>query len=409
MTLFKLLSLILFFILSSANVVAVEVSNQTVNEVGVIAGLRGQVFIERSGNELASTSGVKIIAGDHIRTRKDQIFQLILKDETVFTFAGDVDVSLDLFEYDKEKGTGRLQITQYAGLMKFSTGRIANGQAGVFNIRQPNSDIAVLGTTGVVGMLSAEQANAYFPQIPLPNTNEKVSYAALMGPGPRAARWVKSGEFLYTNDQGVVDLNKPGGSVLAVKGSAPIEFVAPALDISLATSYDDEESGNSNSGNSSTKKNDGAVQSGNLSSALPAADNIQSTDTNKRANGESGNGTLLRDIRTLLDNESMNRVIQHIEQTQGIPGQPAPTNTPTNNPTTDTTQDPINDLVNDPMNPGTGGIVCPGDPSCPVEPAPTDPGTGGMMCPGDPSCPIELAPFDPGAGGLVCPGDPACP
>ncbi|MCA6128102.1 FecR domain-containing protein [Thalassolituus oleivorans] len=174
MKLFRALSLIALSILCSINAAA--------SQVGVIAGLRGDIFIERDGVEIPSVSGTAILIGDHIRTRHDQIFQLILLDETVFTFAGDVDISLDIYEYDATTNIGRLQITQYAGLMKFSTGHIANGQAGVFQIKQPNTDIAVLGTTGVVGMLSSEQAATYFPQIKLPATTEPVSYAALMGP-----------------------------------------------------------------------------------------------------------------------------------------------------------------------------------------------------------------------------------
>lgn len=384
MKLIKLLCLNILLILCSAQTVA--------NQVGVIAGLHGDIFIERNGIEIPALSGAHILPGDHIRTHQDQIFQLILLDETVFTFAGDVDISLDVFEYDETSGNGQLQITQYSGLMKFSTGHIANGQAGVFQIKQPNADVAVLGTTGVVGLLNSEQAKTYFPQINLPATDNLVSYAALMGPGPRAARWVKSGAFVYSNDQGMINLNRPGGSVLAVTGNAPIEFIAPALDISQAISYDDdkEEEGGTNKHSSATATNNRGIDAGDLSRSLPSASNIESASTDMEST--SGNNELLKDARTLINNESMNRVIQRLEQTEGIPEIDVPVIDPATDPVIDPVTDPIIDPVIDPIDTGTGGIVCPGDPSCPVDPAPINPD-----------------PFNPATGGLVCPGDPACP
>ena len=388
MKLFRALSLIALSILCSINAAA--------SQVGVIAGLRGDIFIERDGVEIPSVSGTAILIGDHIRTRHDQIFQLILLDETVFTFAGDVDISLDIYEYDETTNIGRLQITQYAGLMKFSTGHIANGQAGVFQIKQPNTDIAVLGTTGVVGMLSSEQAATYFPQIKLPATTEPVSYAALMGPGPRAARRVKSGAFRYTSDQGTVDLTKPGGSVLAVKGNAPIVFVAPALDISQAVSYDSD--GKNSSGSSSTAQNNQAMEFGNLSDTLPSVTDKGSANSDAHLGGDSVNGALLRDIRNLLNNESMNSVIQRLEQTEGIPGQidPAPINQipikPIDlAPIEPIDLEPIKPIDLEPIKPIDRAPIKPIDRE-PIKPIELDP-----IAPIDlePIAPIELAPLEP--------------
>jgi hypothetical protein len=400
MKLFRALSLIALSILCSINAAA--------SQVGVIAGLRGDIFIERDGVEIPSVSGTAILIGDHIRTRHDQIFQLILLDETVFTFAGDVDISLDIYEYDATTNIGRLQITQYAGLMKFSTGHIANGQAGVFQIKQPNTDIAVLGTTGVVGMLSSEQAATYFPQIKLPATTEPVSYAALMGPGPRAARWVKSGAFRYTSDQGTVDLTKPGGSVLAVKGNAPIVFVAPALDISQAVSYDsdkDDSDGKNSSGSSSTAQNNQAMEFGNLSDTLPSVTDKGSANSDAHLGGDSVNGALLRDIRNLLNNESMNSVIQRLEQTEGIPGQinpeidPAPINQIPIKPIDLAPIEPIKPIDLEPIKPIDLEPIKPIDlePIKPIELDPIAPIDLEPIKPIelDPIAPIELAPLEP--------------
>ena len=393
MKLFRALSLIALSIFCTINAAA--------SQVGVIAGLRGDILIERDGIEYPSVSGAAILIGDHIRTRHDQIFQLILLDETVFTFAGDVDISLDIYEYDETTNIGRLQITQYAGLMKFSTGHIANGQAGVFQIKQPNTDIAVLGTTGVVGMLSSEQAATYFPQIKLPATTEPVSYAALMGPGPRAARWVNSGAFRYTSDHGTVDLTKPGGSVLAVKGNAPIVFVAPALDISQAVSYDsdkDDSDGKNSSGSSSTAQNNQAMEFGNLSDTLPSVTDKGSANSDAHLGGDSVNGALLRDIRNLLNNESMNSVIQRLEQTEGMPGQidPAPIN---QIPIKPIDLAPIEPIDLEPIKPIDRAPIKPIDrePIKPIELDPIAPIDLEPIAPIDlePIAPIELAPLEP--------------
>ena len=381
---------------------ATELSDQSATpmqteQVGVLGGLYGSVSLKRDGSEISLTGGNNIQVGDRIRAQSDQLFQLILRDETTFTFGGGADVTLDVFDYDETTGVGQLQITQHAGLMKFATGRIANGQAGVFRINQPHTNIAVLGTMGVLGVLTPEQVTQYFPQISLPDASGAISYAALMGPGQRASRVAKSGAFEVSSSGKKALINRPGGSVLANANSGPIVFVAPPLAISRSLIANEEEDSSSNSGDHSIPDSSANKASGDLSNSLPSltAESMQGINRDN-SNNTQENRALLRDVRTLINKESIQDALDNLQQTlilpeenQIPPSSPAP-GTPTSSTQDSTTPDEnsgtLNPLPIDPL---------------PIDPIPIDP---------NPIDPI-IDPIDPGIdpGGIVCPGDPTCP
>lgn len=284
------------------------------DQVGVLGGLRGNVILERHGSELIATGGYEIEIGDRIRSGEGQLFQLILRDETTLTFGGGADISLDVFEYNEVTGLGKLQITQYAGLMKFATGRIANGQVGIFRINQPQLEIAVLGTMGVAGVLTQEQATTYFPQIELPKANGTVSYAALMGPGQRAAKITKSGAFQVSINGETANITRPGGSVLANENSGPITFFAPPLAISKTIMTSDEEE---DSSTSSSSQDDSHVYSSSTSSlsaeitgSMPSPDSAANTSNERN----SENSSILRDVRNIIDQEIMRDALGGLQQ-----------------------------------------------------------------------------------------------
>lgn len=288
------------------------------DQVGVLGGLRGNVTLDPFGRDISVTGGYQIQIGDRIRADEGQLFQLILRDETTLTFGGGADISLDVFEFNEATGLGELQITQYAGLMKFATGRIANGQVGVFRINQPQLEIAVLGTMGVVGVLTQEQASTYFPQVTLPEANGVVSYAALMGPGQRASHLTKSGAFQVSVNGEIANITRPGGSVLANENSGPITFVAPPLAISNTMIASEEEEDSSTSG---SHRGSHAYSSNASSLSSEIAGSIPSPNSTSRTSDaiDSNTDSILRDVRSLIDQQTMLEALGGLEQAITIP------------------------------------------------------------------------------------------
>ncbi|MEK9712250.1 MAG: hypothetical protein VW258_06765 [Thalassolituus sp.] len=406
---------------------------EQIGHAGVLAGLRGEVQIYRAEDSLRATGGDPVYVGDRIISDGGQLFQLLLRDETTFTFGAGSDVSLDEYEYSDSEHKGHLLLTQRAGLMKFATGKIADGTTGAFRINQPNTQIAVLGTMGVTAILTSEEASTYFPDISLPETNDAVNYAALMGPGPLASRITSTGTFVVTAGETSLTVNQPGGSVLTAGNSEPVFFVAPPLLLFTAKSdNDDKEAGSSESKGSNNDSAEDVARTTSDSSSLRELPTIQAKSfeqeapAGSRMSGSSTSAQRGADspaaIRDILSTQRMQEMILRMEETFGVPEEfssgsvtvptlPGDTVTET---ITDPIIDPITDpVVTDPVDP----VVDPIEPE-PIEPEPIDPSPVNPdpvePTPVEPTPvdPVVIEPYDPGfdpGGGVMCPGDPECP
>lgn len=372
--------------------------------VGVLGGLRGSLLVDRNGAEIQISGGSMIQVGDHFRADEGQLFQLILRDETTLTFGGGADVTLDVFEFDELTGEGELQITQFSGLMKFATGRIANGHVGVFRIRQPQLEIAVLGTMGVVGVLSQEQTSHYFPQVDLPNATGPVSYAALMGPGQRAASITKSGAFQVTANGQVENITRPGGSVLANENSGPVTFIAPplAMDKTMIAQKDDDDESETATNARSTHSMNSSLSS-DLANSMPLPEMLTATPSDNDLNSESS--SILRDVRSFIDRQSLFEALGELEQNLISPTAVSPNVAAPDANSSDSRYElePLTPLA--PLDPiGELAPLPPLEPLLPIDEL--EP-----ITPIDELAPLEpideLGPLDP--IGMMCPGDPACP
>jgi hypothetical protein len=67
------------------------------------------------------------------------------------------------------------------------------------------------------------------PATGLTQASAPVVFAALVGPGPLTQTNANIGSFNFSSPNGSVDLNRPGGAVLAVPGAPPVFFLEPPV------------------------------------------------------------------------------------------------------------------------------------------------------------------------------------
>lgn len=385
----------------SALAVAVHTHAQ---EAGVLAGLKGSVTVYRDDQLLTAHSGDDIFSGDRIESDNGQLFQLLLRDESTFTFGEGSVITLDHYEFDDDLKTGQLQITQEAGQLKFATGRIADGSLNAFRIRQPATEVAVLGTMGVTAILSPEQVSMHFPDINLPPETGPVSYSSLMGPGPYSS--IPTGTFMVTAGSQRITVDQPEGSVIAGDGLAPVFFFAPPL------TFEQPQASNE----SDTEQNNSTLSNINGVNADDPADARAQKNANRRSSDESRQQSR-RESQQYINDFQVQRIIERMETRFGLPDEFDPAFTPEQPAESPSQPGPPFPQEPEPQEPEPQEPE-PEEPAIEPEPPvtePQEPGTGSGLPTnpgGDPLDPIGpgtgLDPLDPGPG-MICPGDPECP
>ncbi|MBO6862355.1 MAG: FecR domain-containing protein [Alphaproteobacteria bacterium] len=204
---------------------------QDATQAGVSAAVRGEVALARAnavGRQVVSAE--PIFLRDQITSGADSGMQILLLDETVFTIGPESEMTIDEFVYDPATRQGSLAASMGKGVMRFVTGNISAGTPENMTIKLPVGTIGIRGTIGVVSVLSPDQAQQQFPQQTStlnPAPGQPVVFAALAGPGPLTQTNANTGSFNFSSPNGSVDLNRPGGAVLASPGQPPVFFIAP--------------------------------------------------------------------------------------------------------------------------------------------------------------------------------------
>ena len=385
----------------SALAVAIQAHAQ---EAGVLAGLKGSVTVYRDDQLLTARSGDDIFSGDRIESDSGQLFQLLLRDESTFTFGEGSVITLDHYEFDDDLKTGQLQITQEAGQLKFATGRIADGSLNAFRILQPATEVAVLGTMGVTAILSPEQVSVHFPDIDLPPETGPLSYSSLMGPGPYSS--IPTGTFVVTAGSQSITIDQPEGSIIAGDGLAPVFFFAPPLTFERPQAGDEDD----------TEQSNGTLSNINGVNADDPADARARENSSRGASDESRQQSR-RESQQYINDLRVQRIIERMETQFGLPEEFDPAFTPEqpvespSQPEPQAPQEPAPQEP-EPQQPEPEEPVT--EPEPPIT-EPQEPGTGSGLPTnpgGDPLDPVDpgtgLDPLDPGSG-MVCPGDPECP
>ncbi|MBI4349266.1 MAG: FecR domain-containing protein [Elusimicrobia bacterium] len=180
-------------------------ASAALTQIGAAAAVKGIPRAKSSGESVGRVvqSGKPLFQNDHVTTDANSRFQILLKDETVFTLGPNSDMVLDEFVYDPKTENGRVTATITKGVFRFVTGKIANAQPSSMKVKLPTGTIGIRGTI-VAGIASPGMCAVM-----------------LAGPGAGNNANARAGAFELSNGRGATTVSVAGEGSISEANKAP--------------------------------------------------------------------------------------------------------------------------------------------------------------------------------------------
>ena len=179
-----------------------------VEQAGVTAAVRGQVdlvpIVDKAKHR--AKSGEEVFLGDEISSLDQSGMQLMLLDETVFTIGPNTNMTIDEFVYDPATGAGQVTASLAKGVLRFVTGKIAQGAPEDMTVKLP------VGTIGIRGTIGAAAFDGVNPAL-----------VVLLGPGSRNNADARQGRLTVTAAGKTVNLTRTGWGTSVAPGGPPTD------------------------------------------------------------------------------------------------------------------------------------------------------------------------------------------
>ncbi len=119
-------------------------------EIGQIKVAKGQVSVERQGQPLAGTVGLRLEPADVVKTGADGSVGITMSDNSLLSAGPNSLLVLERFEFDPTTSQGRFDAQLQRGTLAVISGRIAKQSPQAMTLRTPSAALAVRGTEFVV-------------------------------------------------------------------------------------------------------------------------------------------------------------------------------------------------------------------------------------------------------------------
>ena len=120
------------------------------DEIGQIKVSKGDVSIDRKGQSLAGSVGLRLEAADVVKTGADGSVGITMSDNSLLSAGPNSILSLERFEFDPTTSQGRFDAQLQRGTLAVVSGRIAKQSAQAMTVRTPSAVLGVRGTEFVV-------------------------------------------------------------------------------------------------------------------------------------------------------------------------------------------------------------------------------------------------------------------
>jgi len=124
-------------------------------EIGQVKVAKGQVSVERGGQSIAATPGLRLQSSDVVKTGADGSVGITMTDNSLLSAGPKSVLSLDQYAFDTTTYQGKFDATLKQGTLAVVSGKIAKQSPEAMTVRTPATILGVRGTEFVV---SAEPA-----------------------------------------------------------------------------------------------------------------------------------------------------------------------------------------------------------------------------------------------------------
>jgi len=108
------------------------------------------VTIERAGQSLPATVGMRLQEGDVIKTGRDGSAGVTFNDDSLLSIGPDSALAIDRFAFDSTTHAGRFDASLRQGTLSAVSGKIAKQSPDAMKVRTPSTILGVRGTEFVV-------------------------------------------------------------------------------------------------------------------------------------------------------------------------------------------------------------------------------------------------------------------
>ncbi|SFP28078.1 FecR domain-containing protein [Hydrogenimonas thermophila] len=136
----KLLIAFIIFMISAYSLVA---------KVGVVAAVKGEAYIQRSGKKIIANTGSSIEDKDIVITKENSKVQLIFNDKTVVTIGRNSKFSIKEYLFEDSKKS-KVSFGMTKGLFRTITGKIGKIAPKKFKLKTKNATIGIRGTEIII-------------------------------------------------------------------------------------------------------------------------------------------------------------------------------------------------------------------------------------------------------------------
>ena len=119
-------------------------------EIGQIKTAKGNVSVERAGQSLVGSVGLRLEAADVVKTGADGTAGITMADNSLLSVGPNSILALSRFEYEPATSQGRLDAQLQRGTLAVVSGRLAKQSPQAMTVRTPSASLAVRGTEFVV-------------------------------------------------------------------------------------------------------------------------------------------------------------------------------------------------------------------------------------------------------------------
>ncbi len=126
------------------------IANPAWADVGQIKIARGQVTIDRHGEQLPGAVGLLLEAADVVKTGADSSVGITMRDNSLLSAGPNSILALERFEFDPTTSQGRFETQLQRGTLAVVSGRIAKKSPDAMKVRTPSAVLGVRGTEFVV-------------------------------------------------------------------------------------------------------------------------------------------------------------------------------------------------------------------------------------------------------------------